>query len=87
MFLERWFVNITKEIDAGICVLAAKVVATSGAPEEVRLQVFKGAERRGTLKKLEELVDTCMSDNDEKGWTGDWWLPPLNKMHDLKAVE
>jgi flavin reductase len=33
---------------------------------------------------MEELVDTCMSDNDEKGWTGDTWLPPLNQMHDLK---
>jgi 4-hydroxyphenylacetate 3-monooxygenase len=50
----------------------------AGAQEEVRLQVLKGAERGGTLKKMEELVDTCMADYDEHGWTGDTWLPPLN---------
>ncbi len=50
----------------------------AGAPEDVRLQVLKGAERTGTLKMMEELVDTCMSDYDENGWTGDTWLPPLS---------
>ena len=49
----------------------------AGAPEEVRLQVLKGAERGGRLKAMEELVDTCMADYDENGWTGDTWLPPL----------
>ncbi|TGV75376.1 Pyoverdin chromophore biosynthetic protein pvcC, partial [Mesorhizobium sp. M00.F.Ca.ET.149.01.1.1] len=47
------------------------------APEEVRLQVLKGAERGGRLKQMEELVDQCMADYDEKGWTGDTWLQPL----------
>lgn len=51
----------------------------AGAPEEVRLQVLKGAERSGRLKAMEELVDTCMSDYDQKGWTGDTWLAPLNE--------
>ena len=49
----------------------------AGAPEEVRLQVLKGAERGGRLREMEALVDTCMSDYDEKGWTGATWLPPL----------
>ena len=49
----------------------------AGAPEEVRLQVLKGAERGGILKEMEALVDTCMSDYDEHGWTGDTWLDPL----------
>jgi 4-hydroxyphenylacetate 3-monooxygenase len=26
---------------------------------------------------MEALVDQCMSDYDENGWTGDTWLPPL----------
>ena len=50
----------------------------AGAPEEVRLQVLKGAERGGTLKQMEALVDQCMADYDQNGWTGDTWLPPLN---------
>jgi 4-hydroxyphenylacetate 3-monooxygenase len=49
----------------------------AGAPEEVRVQVFKGADRGGRLKQMEALVDICMSDYDENGWTGDTWLPPL----------
>ena len=40
--------------------------------------MLKGAERGGRLKQMEELVDTCMADYDEKGWTGDTWLPPLS---------
>ncbi|MDQ0471788.1 4-hydroxyphenylacetate 3-hydroxylase family protein [Labrys wisconsinensis] len=50
----------------------------AGAPEEVRLQVLKGAERSGRLKAMEALVDTCMADYDEKGWTSETWLPPLS---------
>ncbi|HEX5998017.1 MAG TPA: 4-hydroxyphenylacetate 3-hydroxylase N-terminal domain-containing protein [Hyphomicrobiaceae bacterium] len=49
----------------------------AGAPEEVRLQVLKGAERGGILREMEALVDTCMSDYDETGWTGETWLPPI----------
>ncbi len=49
----------------------------AGAPEEVRLQVLKGAERGGLLRQMEALVDTCMDDYDENGWTGDTWFPPL----------
>lgn len=51
----------------------------AGAPEEVRLQVLKGAERGGILRSMEALVDTCMSDYDEHGWTGDTWFPPLGE--------
>ncbi len=49
----------------------------AGTMEEVRLQVLKGAERSGRMKEMEALVDACMSDYDENGWTGDTWLPPL----------
>jgi 4-hydroxyphenylacetate 3-monooxygenase len=50
----------------------------AGSPEEVRLQVLRGAERGGTLQEMEALVDQCMSDYDENGWTGDTWLPPID---------
>ena len=49
----------------------------AGAPEEVRLQVLKGAQRGGLMAEMEALVDTCMSDYDEHGWTGDTWLAPV----------
>ena len=51
----------------------------AGAPEEVRMQVLKAAERMGTLKKMEELFDMCMSDYDENGWTSNTWLAPLTQ--------
>ncbi|WP_404405167.1 4-hydroxyphenylacetate 3-hydroxylase N-terminal domain-containing protein [Pelagibacterium halotolerans] len=50
----------------------------AGSPEEVRLQVLRGAERGGTLAQMEALVDQCLDDYDESGWTGDTWLPPLD---------
>ena len=49
----------------------------AGAPEEVRCQVLRGAERTGTLRKMEDLVDQCMADYDENGWTGTTWLAPF----------
>lgn len=50
----------------------------AGAPEDVRLQVLKGADKGGTLRQMEALVEQCMSDYDEHGWTGSTWLPPLS---------
>lgn len=50
----------------------------AGAPDEVRVQVLKGAERGGRLKEMESLVDQCMSDYDEHGWTSDTWHQPLD---------
>ncbi|MDT3381675.1 4-hydroxyphenylacetate 3-hydroxylase N-terminal domain-containing protein [Labrys neptuniae] len=58
----------------------------AGAPEEVRLQVLKGAERGGRLREMEALVDQCMADYDEKGWTGETWLPPLGEASPARAA-
>ena len=55
----------------------------AGAPEEVRLQVLKGAQRGGLMDEMEALVDQCMSDYDEHGWTSDTWLSPLGNRADL----
>jgi 4-hydroxyphenylacetate 3-monooxygenase len=46
--------------------------------------VLKGAERGGRLKEMEALVDRCMSDYDENGWTGDIWLPPLGQTSPIR---
>lgn len=54
----------------------------AGSPEDVRLQVLKGAEKGTILREMEALVDTCMGDYDEHGWTGDTWLPPLAQRAD-----
>ena len=35
-----------------------------------------GAERNGDRKAMEALVEQCMADYDEKGWTGDTWVKP-----------
>jgi 4-hydroxyphenylacetate 3-monooxygenase len=45
----------------------------AGSQEEVRLQVLKGAERGGQLKAMNALVEQCMADYDEQGWTGETW--------------
>ncbi|CAH1649995.1 4-hydroxyphenylacetate 3-hydroxylase N-terminal domain-containing protein [Chelatococcus asaccharovorans] len=45
----------------------------AGAPEEVRVQVLRNAEGSGCLADMEALVDRCMADYDEKGWTGTTW--------------
>ena len=44
----------------------------SGGWEDIRAQALTGAERGGSLKAMEALVDRCMADYDENGWTGGW---------------
>jgi 4-hydroxyphenylacetate 3-monooxygenase len=33
-----------------------------------------GARRNGTMDRMTALVDQCMGEYDEHGWTGDTWL-------------
>jgi 4-hydroxyphenylacetate 3-monooxygenase len=58
----------------------------AGAPEDVRLQVLKGAEKGTILRDMEALVDTCMDDYDEKGWTGETWLGPIGSEPPLRSA-
>ena len=44
----------------------------SGGWEDIRAQALTGAQRGGTLEAMEALVDQCLADYDESGWTGDW---------------
>ena len=48
----------------------------SGGWEDIRAQTLTGAERGGGLKAMEALVERCMADYDENGWTGDTWVDP-----------
>ncbi len=52
----------------------------AGSQEEVRMQVLKGAERSGTMKAMEAMVDQCMADYDEHGWTTGTWLGPIGEV-------
>ncbi len=46
----------------------------TGAWEDVRIQVASEAERNGRMAPMRELVEQCMADYDQHGWTGDTWL-------------
>jgi 4-hydroxyphenylacetate 3-monooxygenase len=48
----------------------------AGNHEDIRIQTLTGARRNGTMEKIGAMVDRCMDDYDENGWTGDTWLNP-----------
>jgi 4-hydroxyphenylacetate 3-monooxygenase len=48
----------------------------AGNHEDIRIQTLTGAKRNGSLDGMVALVDKCMSDYDENGWTGDTWVDP-----------
>jgi 4-hydroxyphenylacetate 3-monooxygenase len=48
----------------------------AGGWEDTRLQTLTSAQRGPELKAMQALVDQCMADYDEHGWTGETWLNP-----------
>jgi 4-hydroxyphenylacetate 3-monooxygenase len=46
----------------------------AGNHEDIRIQTLTGAKRNGSLDAMTALVDKCMADYDENGWTGDTWI-------------
>ena len=46
----------------------------AGNHEDIRIQALTGARRNGTMDRMTALVDQCMGEYDEHGWTGDTWL-------------
>ena len=48
----------------------------AGNHEDIRIQTLTGAKRNGSLDAMTALVDRCMADYDENGWTGDTWVDP-----------
>ena len=49
----------------------------AGNHEDIRIQALIGARRNGTMDQMTALVDQCMAEYDEHGWTGDTWLNPV----------
>lgn len=45
----------------------------AGNHEDIRIQALTGARRSGTLDAMTGLVDRCMADYDETGWTDNRW--------------
>jgi 4-hydroxyphenylacetate 3-monooxygenase len=45
----------------------------AGGWEDIRAQTLTGAEKGGDMAKMEALVDQCMAEYDETGWTGETW--------------
>jgi 4-hydroxyphenylacetate 3-monooxygenase len=48
----------------------------AGGWEDTRLAVLHEAERSGSMKSMKDMVDQCMADYDQNGWTGNTWLNP-----------
>ena len=48
----------------------------AGNHEDIRIQTLTGARRNGSMESMKAMVDQCMSDYDENGWTGSTWLNP-----------
>jgi 4-hydroxyphenylacetate 3-monooxygenase len=46
----------------------------AGGWEDTRLQSLTAAERGGDMKAMQALVDQCLADYDENGWTGQDWV-------------
>ncbi|MFC4626147.1 4-hydroxyphenylacetate 3-hydroxylase N-terminal domain-containing protein [Daeguia caeni] len=46
----------------------------SGNHEDVRLHQLQFAERTGTMAEMQALVEQCLSDYNENGWTGSDWV-------------
>ncbi|WP_017522957.1 4-hydroxyphenylacetate 3-hydroxylase N-terminal domain-containing protein [Pusillimonas noertemannii] len=45
----------------------------AGNHEEIRLQALATAQKSGAMQSIEELVDNCLGDYDESGWTRAAW--------------
>lgn len=48
----------------------------AGNHEDIRIQTLTGARRNGSMDQMKAMVEQCLSDYDENGWTGDIWLNP-----------
>ena len=46
----------------------------AGSNEETRLQCYFQSLSSGLMDNMQDLVDQCMSEYDEDGWTSDKWI-------------
>ena len=54
----------------------------TGSQEEIRMQTLQVAEGNGDMQACLDMVDRCMSDYDEKGWT----VPYLHNNDDINQI-
>lgn len=55
----------------------------AGNQDEIRLQCLRHAQGSGTLGKMTELVDKCLSDYDQNGWL----VPHLHNNDDINVLD
>jgi 4-hydroxyphenylacetate 3-monooxygenase len=48
----------------------------AGNHEEIRLATLGSARGNGDMAAMTEMVERCMADYDEHGWTGNTWIGP-----------
>jgi 4-hydroxyphenylacetate 3-monooxygenase len=48
----------------------------AGNHEDIRIQALWNARTSGTLDGMIGLVDQCLADYDENGWTDPAWIDP-----------
>jgi 4-hydroxyphenylacetate 3-monooxygenase len=48
----------------------------AGNHEDIRIQTLSGSWRNGNMDGMIALVDRCLADYDENGWTNDTWINP-----------
>jgi 4-hydroxyphenylacetate 3-monooxygenase len=48
----------------------------AGNHEDIRIQTLSGSWRNGNMDKMIALVDQCLADYDENGWTDNTWINP-----------
>jgi 4-hydroxyphenylacetate 3-monooxygenase len=58
----------------------------AGNHEDVRIQTLSGTWRNGSMDQMIALVDACLADYDEDGWTSDTWINP-DGMPRMRAAE
>lgn len=55
----------------------------TGSQDEIRMQCLRQAETSGSMGKMMELVDRCLSEYDQKGWT----VPHLYNNDDINMLD
>jgi 4-hydroxyphenylacetate 3-monooxygenase len=53
----------------------------AGNHEDIRIQTLSGSWRNGNMDKMMALVDQCLADYDERGWTDPSWINPDGTSH------
>jgi len=59
----------------------------AGGWEDIRVSVAAEAEKFGRMTAMKSLVEQCMADYDQNGWTGDTWINPQDHAAPLAATD